>query len=189
MASKRPFTHTQRIFIFLGVISCFVLALSLIIRAGLPQRSDYTGQIIDGVGRVAPEIGFLAPPLQGDTLYGQQELNPLALQGKPFIINFWATWCTPCIVEMPALQDLHEELGIKIIAVNLGEDRYTVQEWIENNGITFDILIDQQMETARAYHLRGQPSTYVVTADGIISHIFYGAVALDELRAAINEAT
>ena len=160
--------------------------MALIIGAGLPQRSDYTGRIIDGIGRVAPEIGFPAPPVQGLLLSGQT-LNSLDFWGEPFIINFWATWCAPCIVEMPALQDLHEDLGIQIIGVNLGEDRQTVQTWIENNGITFDILLDPQINLAKEYHLRGQPSTYVVTEDGIISHVFYGAVALDELRTAIHE--
>jgi peroxiredoxin len=156
----------------------------LLYTAGLPDRAAYSGQMIEGVGQVAPEIGEFAPPFEQPNLSGNM-LNLLDTRGESVIINFWATWCTPCIVEMPALQDLHEETGIRIIGVNMGESRSTVEQWIAENGITYDIVLDLQGQISQAYRLRGQPSTYIVAPDGIITHIFYGAVAMDALQNAL----
>jgi peroxiredoxin len=152
---------------------------------GLPDRADYSGQMIAGLGRVAPEIGEIAPPIEQPTLSGET-LNLLNLRGESVVVNFWATWCLPCIVEMPALQALHDESGVQVIGVNIAESRSVVEQWIAENGITFDIVLDPQGQVSGQYRLRGQPSTYVVAPNGIITHIFYGAVSMDALRNALD---
>ena len=173
-----------RIGLFIGAVIALIAASVLVYVAGLPDRAAYSGQMIEGIGHFAPEIGEFAPPFEQPTLSGDM-LNLLDVQGESVIINFWATWCTPCVVEMPALHALHEETGIRIIGVNMGESRSTVAQWIAENSITYDIVLDLQGQVAEAYRLRGQPSTYIVAPDGIITHIFYGVVAMDVLTNAL----
>jgi peroxiredoxin len=161
-----------------------IAAAVLLYQTGLPQRADYSGLVIDGLGVVAPEIGAFAPPFEQANLSGDT-LALFDLRGESVVINFWATWCPPCIVEMPALQDLHDETGVRIIGVNMGEEHAIAAAWIAENGITFDIVLDPQGQVSQTYRLRGQPSTYVVAPDGIITHIFYGTVAMAALQDAL----
>ena len=160
-------------------------AFALIIQTSLPERAHFTGQIIEGEGLVAPEINSTAPLFENMTLTGDT-LQLKDLRGQPVIVNFWATWCGPCKVEMPELQRLYEEFsskGLRILAVNLGEPTPIVAQWVEENEFTYDILIDDKRQTATSYQLRGQPSTYMIAPDGTITHIYYGPTSADTLKA------
>jgi peroxiredoxin len=154
------------------------------VHTGLPQRAEYTGQTIPGQIPIAPEIDAVAPPFTLTTL-SANSLSLYSLRGKPIIINFWATWCEPCRVEMPSLQavyETYEQRGLRVLAVNLGEPQETVQEWVQQMRLTFDILLDTDLNTAALYYLRGQPSTYVLSPNGIITHVFYGPFDESALR-------
>ena len=179
------FSRTTRIAAFVGAVIALIAASLLLYVAGLPDRADYTGSVVAGLGRVAPEVNALAPPFERPTLDGDT-LSLLDLRGEAVVINFWATWCPPCLAEMPALQALHDETGVPVLGVNMAEQRPVVAQWVEANQISFDILLDPQGQVSRDYRLRGQPSTYVVGPDGIITHIFYGPVSMDVLRRALK---
>lgn len=161
-------------------------AIALVVGAGLPQRAAFTGADMPEIGRVAPEIGSLAPPIQRPSLSGAT-IDLFALRGAPVIVNFWATWCVPCRVEMPELQALHDDTGVQIIGANLGEPRAAVARWVSDLGLTFDIALDDaHLHVATDYRVRGYPSTFVIDSDGIITHIFYGPVTRDTLEHALN---
>jgi peroxiredoxin len=174
----------QRITAGAGAFIALMLAAWLVVSAGLPQRADYTGQTITALGRVAPEIGSLAPPFEAPT-FGGDTINLMALRGQSVVINFWATWCVPCRTEMPELQSLHESTGVTVLAVNLAESDAAVQQWADEFELSLTLVPDRNRQIATAYQLRGQPSTYVVAPDGIITHIFYGATTEDTLHAAL----
>jgi len=170
---------------FIGAIAAWAGAFLIVGVASLPERSLYSGRLTaDGV-RQAPEIGAFAPTFIADTLVGQ--IDSATLRGSPLIINFWATWCAPCAVEMPELQRLSDaNPDVHIIAVNVGESRDLMQQWGQTFGLTFDLALDPTGEIARLYALRGQPSTYVIAPDGKITHIFFGATDEATLRNAIQ---
>lgn len=173
----------------IGAILALAAAFVILINAGLPNRAHYSGFVVEGVGRVAPEGGSLAPPFTQATLNGDP-VNLLDLRGETVIINFWATWCLPCRVEMPELQEVHEATGVRILAVNIGEGRDAVAQWVAEFGLTFDIVLDPQQRVYQDYRVRGQPSTYIVAPDGIITHIFFGqttATALHEALEVVSE--
>ena len=89
--------------------------------------------------------GVAAPDFTGELMDGTS-ITLSELQGKPVIINFWATWCGPCVKEMPAFERLKDDFGDKIgiIAVNCGDDAETVKDFVEENGYTFPVVLDEE---------------------------------------------
>lgn len=170
----------------IGAVVALSSALFLILGVGLPQRSDFTSLGMAGTIPIAPEINAVAPPFELVNASGEQ-IRLVELRGKTVIINFWATWCEPCRVEMPVLQELYEaNRELHILAVNLGEPVNLIREWQNAFGLTYDMLVDERQSVAALYSIRGQPSTYVIAPTGIITHIFYGPVSHDVLQAALT---
>ena len=104
------------------------------------------------------------------------------LRGSVVMINFWATWCAPCIEEMPTMQALKESLSdepFEILAINMGEDPATVQSFLERTGFhfTFPILLDPTVEVAALYEVQGLPATLLADKSG--KYVFGGVGARD----------
>jgi len=164
----------------IGIVSAIFIGLGLviIIGAGLPNRADFTGFRLPNSARpIAPEINAIAPPVDLLADY----------QGKPVILNFWATWCEPCLAEMPDLQRLYDEYakhGLIIVGVNLGESQTDVDKWRERLNLTFPMIIDSG-QIAGLYRLRTQPTTFIISPQGVITQIFHGTIRLDGVREAI----
>jgi thiol-disulfide isomerase/thioredoxin len=179
---------TTRLWLGAGALACFAAAFAVLLAAGLPSRASYSGQILPDGQAVAPEISAFAPPFRALTLDG--EISLTTLRGAPVVVNFWATWCVPCRVEMPELQAFHEAYpAIPIVAVNLGESREQIVDWGTRLGLTFDLALDADGSIASLYRLRGQPSTYIVSPSGVITAIFYGPTTRQQLEAALAPYT
>ena len=175
---------SNRLLLSISALACFVAAVGLLIGAGLPNRAAYTGQMIADGQFVAPEIGAFAPAIQAATLNNTVDLAEL--HGTPVIVNFWATWCIPCRIEMPELQAFHQaHPDVRVLAVNLGESRRLIVDWVAQLGLTFDVVLDPDQSIANLYRLRGQPSTYVIAPDGVITSIFYGPTTRQSLESAL----
>ena len=93
-----------------SAVACFLAAALLVLHAGLPQRAEFTVFSLDGGAVVAPETGAIAPPIDNTPTLAGDPIAWDALRGQPVIVNFWATWCVPCRVEMPELQALYDEV-------------------------------------------------------------------------------
>ncbi len=170
-----------------GALLCFASAGFLVLNAGLPERALFTGQIIEGERPTAPEIGALAPNFEAETPDGAA-FRMADLRGSPVIVNFWATWCEPCRVEMPELQALYDAnraRGLRVVGVNVGDAPEDVLDWVDNYGLTFDMALDPRGDISAQYLLRGQPTTFVVAPDGVITHIVYGPTTRSTLEAAV----
>ena len=100
-------------------------------------------------------------------------------QNKVILINFWATWCGPCVREMPAFESLYADYGnsddVILIAVDLDEDMDTVKTFATENGYTFPMGIDPLGLVGWQYPTDGIPYTVVVGKDGYIKNIHLGA--------------
>lgn len=152
-----------------------IAAVVILLTAGLPDRDAYMLNV--------PAPAFNLPLLDGEML------NSEALYGHPVVINFWATWCAPCAVEMPELQRLYEQYqadGLRVIGINEGESPELVQSWVDNFGLTFDIGLDNFQYVGALYGLTGQPSTYVISPQGTITKIFYGPTDMKTLEDVIS---
>ncbi len=124
----------------------------------------------------APKQGFSAPDFTLQTLDGQQ-ITLHALRGKVVVINFWATWCSPCKAEMPAMQQVYEAYrtqGLEILAITVERDTAAIEAFVQQYGLTFPILLDSETMAARQYQVHGTPTTFFVDRQGVIRWVVVG---------------
>ena len=101
------------------------------------------------------------------------------LRGKVVVINFWASWCAPCLQEMPSLQALAKLHGADkrvVLTVNLKESTSDVQQFAQRTGLTLPIVLDPQGATARAWGVSVFPTTVMVRPDGRVAASVHGAL-------------
>ena len=109
-----------------------------------------------------------------------------AYRGRPIFMNFWATWCPPCLEEMPAMERLwrgHKDAGLVMVAVTVDANTKLVAPFIERHGFTFTVGLDTKMEVANAYGVRALPSSFVIDRDGRLAAVAVGPRAWDNAAA------
>jgi peroxiredoxin len=119
-----------------------------------------------------------------------REVSLKNLRGKVVLINFWASWCGPCRVEMPYLEKLHREFkGKDVVILGINDERPEVaSEFLKKNGYTFSTLVDERKEVARNYRVSGIPQVFVIGRDGRVVTHYVGARSEGDLRAALKRA-
>ncbi len=127
------------------------------------------------VGRTAPD--FTLPALDGGTIALRD------YRGRVVLLNFWATWCTPCKDEMPLLDAVHREYGpqVVVLAVNAGESADVVQRFVAEHQLQLPIALDQDMQLSRRYGVRGYPTTFIIDPQGTIAAIHPGVLTRDDV--------
>ncbi|HEY8450468.1 MAG TPA: TlpA disulfide reductase family protein [Bacillota bacterium] len=133
-----------------------------------------------------PSPGGRAPGFALATVAGGRTVALEEYRGQPVIVNFWATWCPPCVKELPVLEQVAEQGQIAVLAVNVGDGREQVQAFTRQHGLNMTVLLDQQGEVAGAYGMRGLPETFFIDDDGVIRHIERGALTEGELAAILR---
>lgn len=120
--------------------------------------------------------------------------NPVSLsdfEGQPVIINFWATWCAPCRIEMPELQAAYETYqneGLVILALNQDESADLAREYfVGEMGLTFTALLDDNSAISTAFGIFGLPTTFFLDAEGIITVIHRGPMTLEQIEGYLEE--
>jgi len=140
---------------------------------------------------IAPTQGALAPDFSLLNLEGER-ITLSELRGQPVMINLWATWCAPCRIEMPHIQDRFERYageGFLVLAVDFDEPANVVAEFRDELNLTFDLLLDPGAEIQELYRNRNYPSTFFVDENGVIQVQHIGVMTegqLDENLAAIG---
>lgn len=125
-------------------------------------------------------VGSRAPAFTARRVDSSSAVHTLDdYRGKVIVLNIWATWCAPCIVEMPSFERLKRlvpDTGLAIVAVSIddlvGAD--SVRAFARGLGLTFDILLDSLHRTDRAYQTTGYPETFVIARDGTIRKKWIG---------------
>jgi peroxiredoxin len=109
-----------------------------------------------------------------------------AHRGRPVFMNFWATWCPPCLEEMPAMERLwraQKDAGLVMLAVTVDANPKLVAPFLERRGFTFHVGLDAKMELAHMYGVRALPSSFVIDRDGRLAAIAIGPRAWDNVAA------
>ena len=121
-------------------------------------------------GNSASPTGSAALDFELSTLEGQK-VRLSDFRGRPVIINFWATWCGPCLAEMPLLKQTYNDLkdsGLVLLAVDVQEKPDTVRKFAEKEGLPFTVLLDETGLVATYYRVTAYPTTFFVDTNGII---------------------
>lgn len=125
---------------------------------------------LGAAGGPAPEIGKPAPDFTLLDLNGNA-VRLSDFRGSIVVMNFWATWCTPCRKEFPELVDLYDankDRGLVVLGVDLQEPVSQVRSFVEDFGATYPIVIDLDADVVAQYRLLGLPSTYFIDEQGIL---------------------
>jgi peroxiredoxin len=129
----------------------------------------------------SPLVGGSAPDFSLPNLEGEA-MSLFLLQGRPIILNFWATWCGPCRREMVLFQEAsvrHQADGLIILAANFEEEAAYVRPYVKELGLTFEILYDRQAEVTKRYLVTGLPTTFFIDRQGVIRHVQIGEIEAD----------
>ena len=178
----------QRRITFLVIgLGCLLVASALVFAEGLPERAAFTGVIDSGGTRYAPEVGALAPAFSAALADGST-FELAATRERVVVLNYWATWCGPCRIEMPeleALQQAYGERALVVVGINTGEALEDVLDWRDNYALSFPLALDPTGEVSGLYAIRGQPQTFVIAPDGEIVQIYFGPVTRTTLESVI----
>jgi peroxiredoxin len=135
---------------------CTVLAFGQ--PAGLLQALGLAGYPAD-----TRPPGFSAATVEGHAL------SPESLRSRVVLLNFWATWCLECRLELPALEQLHRDYasrGLTVLAVNFREAPVTIRQYARELGLTMPLLVDPSGAISRSYGVIGLPTSFLIGRDG-----------------------
>lgn len=155
------------------------LLLASLLLVVAPRLS--TGAPVDGPIR----LGAPMPNLSLTDLSGEA-VRLRSFAGSVVLVNGWATWCPPCRAEMPTLHDFylaHQADGFVVLAVNSGEGRATVSDFISQTGFTFPVLLDPDDSLLAALRLDSLPTSILVGRDGVVKNIHIGMYTPEALEA------
>jgi len=155
-----------------------LLALSLLPLA-LAAACD-RGAHPDQTGKIAPDFTV------ND---GDSKIHLADYRGKITLVNFWATWCAPCVQEMPGLEQLHHDRpDLAILAVSIDEDQDAYKRFIAMRHVDLTTVWDPSKSAATLYHTEGWPETYIIDRKGVIRRKLVGDPDWDnpEIRSYLN---
>ncbi len=158
-----------------------VLIILLVILGESLRHDDHEGdsnvEIVNPFASQAekPKTGSPVPTFSLPSTSGNQ-IGIEQFKGKAVLVNFWATWCAPCLVEMPLLQTVSERHKdeLIILAINSEESMDSVKPFLEKNHLTFPILMDEEGKVANMFGIYGYPVSFFVDKQGIIRSLHYG---------------
>lgn len=167
---KRDFTLTKKYAAIFTVL--FVAAILIMVDHyyETPMTLEDV-QLPPGVDTEKSEVGFKAPAFTVRNLKGQR-VQLADYKGKVVILNLWATWCGPCRVEMPGMENLYRRYrsqGLEILAVSLDKGSpEKVRVFADEYRLSFPVLMDSEREVENLYHTLTIPTTFVIDKKGMI---------------------
>ena len=163
------------------IIYSIILLLGLVWTFASADKSETstTGKI------PAPQQGFLAPEFNLKTPSGES-VKLSDLRGQAVLVNLWATWCPPCRAEMQTIEKVYNEYkgqGFTVLGVNMTyqDDPTAVMPFVNEQGLSFPILLDETSEMAAAYQLRSLPSSFFIDRNGIVKEVVIGGPMAEAL--------
>lgn len=155
-------------------------AAGIIAFFGLPDkvgdasaRQRALAEQLDPIARGSEAPEFALQTVDGETFRLSRH------RGQVVLLNFWATWCGPCRIEMPALQRQHERSsagGFIVAGVNAGESREDVKSYGDELGLEFPLLLDPQEEVQRLYQIRAYPTSVLIDQEGRVARVHFGVL-------------
>jgi len=136
-------------------------------------------------------VGEPAPAVSLPSLTQEGEVSLASLQGKVVYLDFWASWCPPCRVSFPILEEIRQSLGpegFEIYAISVDDNRDDALKFLDGTpAVSYPLVLDVEGESPQAYGVRGMPTGYLIDRAGVVRKIHQGFKKSDgeKLRAAV----
>lgn len=156
----------QRVFLLFAM---FVFALPLAQSKEAPLSTDEK-KVLKKL-RITPATQWIEAHDFAGKMMDAKTVNLQDYRGRFVLLNFWATWCSPCLKEMPDLENAYNEMGqekLVVLAVGMGESVEKIKAFFNKYGFTFPLLADNRMKITKLYGVRNIPVTYLIDPDGVV---------------------
>jgi peroxiredoxin len=179
-----------------GIILLAAIGLAIIFGLG-SGNSDAAAEASQTQVSELPPLGSAGPVEVGDLAYDFTLLDPAGNTvhlgehlGQPIIVNYWATWCAPCRIEMPEFQAAfaaHQDEGLVILALNQRETSEQVTSYFNELGLTFTPVLDSNGDVATAYGAFNLPTTVFINRQGVVTNIHRGLLLPEQIDPLLAE--
>jgi len=158
----------RRLVEFLIIIAAVAAAAWVLYHSIHNENSTSTGTI---------EVDAIAPEFEITTLTGEK-VQLKDYRGQRVLINFWASWCKPCVREMPLLNNIHTSSisQVETLFINVGESKGTVSEYLKNHQFSLPAAIDVTGRISNSYGVTALPATFIIDGEGHIRNAILGEI-------------
>ena len=172
-------------------IYTLVALFTVCLAAGCVQEDGGGGYIQSGpLGQIHGKHYFVLKNVEGQDV----SLRTVLQQNKAVLLNFWASWCDPCIEEIPdliRLQDEYKDLPFTILGIDVGESKRKVTWAINRMGINYPVVMDPELKVAETYNVRGIPTSLLINSEGEVMGIYhaYTRRLVKDVKSLFEEST
>lgn len=166
----------------LWLFSVLVLTVFAVVGCGLQSGSSMENQTSDAAAGTGITVGKIMPAFSAKNPDGNTV--EVGMHGRPYILNFWATWCPPCQAEFPEMNAFANShtADVRFYAINVQESGDQVTAFLNANGYSLPVLLDKDGSIASQFHVQAIPTTLVVDAQGVIRYRKSGGATAEELE-------
>lgn len=179
--------------LLVGVGLAVVVIVGVVVAVPMLQEDAPTDVAFQPDGQTLGSVsGAEETPLPDGTLLAFRDDTDVDVHdwvGQPLVVNFWATWCPPCVEEMPDFQEVADQLEgrLTVLGINAQDSADAARAFVDDLGITYELARDPRAEYFGAVRGFGWPTTLLVDADGLIRYRHTGPLDAGRLRELISE--
>jgi thiol-disulfide isomerase/thioredoxin len=188
-APRRLGGSTRTIVLALAVVGVVLVSMAYVAARDTPAAEPSGSDIPRLDARPPPTKTFALPPATLEGFDGGPPVDLTEFRGAPLVVNFWASWCAPCVKELPELRDAAAELEgeVAFVGIDVQDSPINAVPFIERLGIDYPLAIDPRRELHQELGNFGMPTTLLVDAEGIVRYRQTGPLTGEELRDLLAE--